>query len=66
MDDVVQDLYVVGSLCIDAAAGLVIDRIVFDRDVVGKRTLPVGLIAIPFPSRLELPALYPANADCKV
>ena len=34
--NVVQDLYVVSSLCINAAAGLGVDRIVLDRDVVGQ------------------------------
>ena len=64
--DVVQDLYVVSSLCINATAGFVVDRVVLDRDVVGHGTLPDGLMAMPFPSRLAFPLLYPANACAKV
>ena len=57
MNDVVQDLYVVSSLCIDAAAGFVIDLLFSIVMWFGSGTLLLGLIAMPLPSRFAFPAL---------
>ena len=53
--DVVQDVYVVGSLCINAAAGLRVDRIVLDRNVVGQWDTAgrIDTYAVPVEARVS-------------